>query len=94
MDTSYVTMARLDRWYCFKHHFNIIKQCAISPVGFSDHGLVSCNVFITNVKPRSAYWHFNTVLLQDKWCLAIFGNSLRIRSHPLILCNNGGTLQK
>lgn len=60
-----LSMARLDRFYCFKHNFNIFKECRILPVGFSDHSLVSCSVFISNVKPKSAYWHFNTALLLD-----------------------------
>ncbi len=58
-------MARLDRWYCFKHHFNTIKGCTILPVAFSDHCLVKCDIFINNVKSKSAYWHFNTNLLSD-----------------------------
>lgn len=33
------------------------------PVGFTDHCLVVCNV--VNLKPQSAYWHFNTTLSSD-----------------------------
>ena len=32
-----LSMARLDRFYCFKHHLNIFGNCLISAVGFSDH---------------------------------------------------------
>ena len=60
-----LSLARLDRFYCFKHHLNIFKKCNIVPVGFTDHSLVNCKVFINNVKPKSAYWHFNTALLSD-----------------------------
>ena len=63
---SRISSARLDRIYCFKHHFNIVKMCSIAPSGFSDHSLVLCNVFIQNISPKSAYWHFNSVLAFDK----------------------------
>lgn len=62
-----ITLARLDRFYCFKHHFNVIKKCTILPVGFSDHCLVDCSVFIANIKFKSAYWHFNVSFLQDRF---------------------------
>lgn len=62
-----ITVARLDRFYCFKQHFNVIKKCVILPVGFSDHCLVDCNIYIANIKPKSAYWHFNVSLLKDKF---------------------------
>lgn len=60
-----ISLARLDRFYCFKHHFNIFQKCRMVPVGFTDHSLVMCNVLITNIKPKSAFWHFNTTLLSD-----------------------------
>jgi len=65
-------MARLDRFYCFKHHLNVFKKCAILPVGFSDHSLVLCDVFIANIKSKSAYWHFNTALLLDTHFREVF----------------------
>ncbi len=34
-------------------------------MAFSDHCLVKCDIFINNVKSKSAYWHFNTNLLSD-----------------------------
>ena len=61
-----VSLARLDRFYCFKQHFNVFRGCAIVPVGFSDHSLVMCTVFIRDILPKSAYWHFNTALLLDE----------------------------
>ena len=57
-----VSMKTLDRFYCFKQHFNAFKSCSIIPAGFTDHALVLCCVFIRNVVPKSAYWHFNSVL--------------------------------
>ena len=49
---------------CFQHHFSVFN-CSMSPIGFSDHCFVHCSVFIQHVKSHSAYWHFNTALLQD-----------------------------
>ena len=60
-----LSLARLDRFYCFEQHFGIFKDCRIIPVGFSDHCLVYCSCYIQNVKVKSAYWHFNTSLLHD-----------------------------
>ena len=67
-----ISLARLDRFYCFKHHFNIFKKCRILPVGFTDHALVDCSVLISNLKPKSAYWHFNTALLHDEHFKDVF----------------------
>lgn len=60
-----LSLARLDRFYSFRHHCSIFKSCVIHPVGFSDHSLVICKVFLNSISPKSAYWHFNTVLLSD-----------------------------
>ena len=60
-----ISLARLDRFYCFRHHFNMVRMCAIVPVGFTDHSLVMCTVVMKRILPRSAYWHFNTALLLD-----------------------------
>lgn len=60
-----LSLARLDRLYSFKHHLSIFKNCRIIPVGVSDNSLVKCELFlIQNVKTSSAYWHFNTALLE------------------------------
>ena len=61
-----VSLARLDRIYCFKHLFNLVQDCFIMPAVFSDHSLLLCKVLIRNFKPKSAYWHFNSVLVHDK----------------------------
>lgn len=44
----------------------------ILPVSFSDHCLVDCEIYIANIKPKSAYWHFNVSLLQDKFFTETF----------------------
>lgn len=62
-----MSFARLDRVYGFKHHLNIFNKCSIIPIGFSDHGMVQCCFMLSSLKPRSAYWHFNTSLLSDKF---------------------------
>ena len=82
-----LSLARLDRLYCFKHHFNVFKRCVIQPVGFSDHCLVS-SVFIKNVRLKSAYWQFNSVLLNDqafKSTFKLFWSSHR-ESRPAFTC--------
>ncbi len=61
-----VSLARLDRLYCFKHQTNVFRSCCITPVSFSDHCIAQCSLFLSSVKPRSAYWHFNNALLSDK----------------------------
>ena len=66
------SLARLDRFYSFKHHLNIFRNCLITPVSFSDHSLVQCVVTLRHLKPRSAYWHFNTNLTQDKYFKDVF----------------------
>ena len=61
-----ISLARLNYFYCFKHHFNIFKNCQIFPVGMSDHSLVQCTFHIQNITLHSAYWHFNSNLLNFK----------------------------
>ena len=61
-----ISLARLDRMYCFRHHFNMVKRCIIAPVGFSDHSMVICDVCVPNITHKSAYWHFNNALLVDE----------------------------
>lgn len=69
---SVISLARLDRFYVFKHHCNIVKKCLITPVSFSDHSMVLCSVFLNSIKPRSAYWQLNTTLLSDRYFKNIF----------------------
>ncbi|MPV02303.1 hypothetical protein FVA96_24195, partial [Escherichia coli] len=77
-----ISSARLDRFYVFKHHFNIFKMCTIVPAVFSDHSLLVCNVFIRNILPKSAYWHFNSGLTFDRnfrAVLSYFWSVFRLR---------------
>ena len=67
-----LSLARLDRFYGFKHQFSLFRNCSITPVGFSDHSLVVCSFSLNSVKPKSAYWHFNTALLEDKHFKEVF----------------------
>lgn len=70
--SNMISMARLDRFYCYKHHLNIFRNCVIVPVGFSDHWLLYCSVTLKDVKPKSAYWHFNSSLVHDKHFKEVF----------------------
>ncbi|KAL2076888.1 hypothetical protein ACEWY4_027518 [Coilia grayii] len=76
-----LSLARLDRFYSYKHHLSFYKNCCILPVGFSDHCMVLCNMSLVSLKPRSAYWHFNTALLEDnnfKEIFIYFWNNFRL----------------
>ncbi|MBN3292510.1 YTX2 protein, partial [Polypterus senegalus] len=61
-----ISMARLDHFYSFKHLLGLFKVCSIVPTGFSDHSLVCCTLICNTYRPRSPYWHFNTLLLKDQ----------------------------
>lgn len=70
-----LSMARLDRVYCFRHQLQVMRSCCINPVMFSDHAMVTAGIFINFLKRKSAYWIFNSVLLEDlhfKECLEFF----------------------
>lgn len=76
-----LSMARLDQIYCFKHQLQVMKSCCINPVAFSDHAMVTVTVFINGLKSKSAYWIFNSVLLEDvhfKQCLEFFLEKIKI----------------
>lgn len=68
----FLSLARLDRFYTFKHHLSFFRGCSIIPVGFSDHSMVQCVFTLGLIKPKSAYWHFNNNLLCDKNFKVIF----------------------
>lgn len=40
-----LSMARLDRFYTFKHQLSCFRNSYILPVGFSDHSMVLCTFF-------------------------------------------------
>ncbi len=92
-----LSLARLDRFYSFKHQFNIFKSCQINPVGFSDHSAVLCSVLVSCVKSSSAYWHFNTSLLDDKHfkdSFTFFWDVFKQQNIYIALCNSGGIAGK
>lgn len=61
-----IYLARLDRFYVFKHRLSAVKMCEILPVGFTDHCLVVCSLCTRNILHKSTYWHFNSVLTVNK----------------------------
>uniref|UniRef100_A0A3B3HMN0 Reverse transcriptase domain-containing protein n=1 Tax=Oryzias latipes TaxID=8090 RepID=A0A3B3HMN0_ORYLA len=84
MYESRLTLVRLDRFYCFKHHLNVFKSCNIFPVAFTDHSLVVCVFYVKDFTPKSAYWHFNSALTFDtgfKDVLGFFWTQFRLRKH-------------
>ncbi len=92
-----MSLARLDRLYCFKHQTNVFKSCCITPVSFSDHRMVQCSLFLSSVKPRSAYWHFNNALLSDKDFkdgFEFFGRILEIQSQLLAHYSSSGIMER
>uniref|UniRef100_A0A8C2FKM2 Reverse transcriptase domain-containing protein n=1 Tax=Cyprinus carpio TaxID=7962 RepID=A0A8C2FKM2_CYPCA len=62
-----MSLARLDRFYSFNHHLSIFSKSYITPVSFTDHSMVHCKLILSSIKPKSAYWHFNTNLLNDNF---------------------------
>ncbi len=50
-----LSLARLDRFYTFKHQRGIFSKCFIVPVSFSDHSMVCCSFILNSIKPKSAY---------------------------------------
>ena len=82
-----ISMARLDRFYVFEHQSQVCKSSVITPVGFSDHCLITEVVFINDVKPKSAYWHFNITLLSDahfRKCFSIFWERWRAQKASFV----------
>lgn len=69
-----LSLARLDRLYSVRHYLNVYKSCSIIPIGFSDHSMVVATLSIKSVKPKSAFWHFNTTLLEDNNFKDIFSH--------------------
>lgn len=49
MSDDRIASARLDRFYCFRHHFIVFRGCKITPVGFTDHSLVLGEVALKNI---------------------------------------------
>lgn len=66
------SLARLNRFDCFKHQLRLFKGCLILPVVFSDHSQIQCTIILSSIKPKSAYWHLNMALIHDKCFREIF----------------------
>lgn len=61
-----VSAARLDRIYLSAFFLNHVGNTRIHPVGFTDHHLITTELFLTNdKKDYRAFWHFNVKLLDD-----------------------------
>lgn len=65
MTDNRVSAARLDRIYMSNHLSSRSIDCFITPVGYTDHHLVSLIINMSKCIKKSSYWHFNTKLLQD-----------------------------
>ena len=94
-----ISLARLNRFYSFKHHFNICQNCQIFPVSMSYHSLVQCTFHIQNIKLHSAYWNFNTNLLNDIFfffykLLFFYGVPIKRISLAILQYSGGGILVK
>lgn len=84
-----LSLARLDRFYVFKHQLSMFRECLIIPVCFSDHSLIKCAMAKNNLKSKSAFWHFNNNLLCDSFFKEVFKefwkNAKAIKSSFLML---------
>lgn len=45
-----MSLARLDRFYCFKFHLSIFSNGYITPVAFTDHSMVHCTFIVSTVQ--------------------------------------------
>jgi len=59
------SFARLDRWYINSHFRTAVFSPVHFPSLFSDHHLVTMGLFFPQPSYKSAYWKFNTNLLED-----------------------------
>uniref|UniRef100_A0A8K9XWG7 Reverse transcriptase domain-containing protein n=1 Tax=Oncorhynchus mykiss TaxID=8022 RepID=A0A8K9XWG7_ONCMY len=60
-----VSTARLDRLYVSEQYCSRVGRCAITPVGFSDHHIVTVDIHLSCPQRSSPYWYFNVKLLHD-----------------------------
>ena len=60
-----VSAARLDRLYVSEQYCSRVGKCAITPVGFSDHHIVTVDIHLSCPRRSSPYWYFNVKLLHD-----------------------------
>ncbi|KAK2904012.1 hypothetical protein Q8A73_010669 [Channa argus] len=64
-NSNRVGAARLDRIYISQSLSSRLFSSTISPVGFTDHHLVSTTLVTSPGEKAKSYWHFNNKLLQD-----------------------------
>ena len=62
---GHVSLARLDHWYITPCLKNVVASSNIFPSIFSDHHMVTVGLSCPQFHRISAYWKFNTSLLND-----------------------------
>lgn len=72
MNEGRISAARLDRLYISKNMKNRVVRTNIVPTPFTDHKLITVDCTLISKRSRSAYWHINVILLQDKKFCEIF----------------------
>jgi len=92
-----VSRARLERIYVNEVMSNVVLKSQIVPAGFTDHDLVMMSFNIPDLACGSAYWSFNTSLLNDKKNLKnlfeMYGGKFAHPSLNMLTCGCGGILQ-
>lgn len=53
-----ISLARLDRFYIFKHQLSMFRECMITPVCFSDHSLIKCVMTNNYIKGKKCILAF------------------------------------
>jgi len=71
---GHVSFARLDRRYITPCLKNVVASSNIFPSIFSDHHMVTVGLSCPQFHRRSAYWKFNTSLLDDATFKEAFRN--------------------
>lgn len=61
-----VSAARLDRIYISHSLRSTLSDSSITPVGFTDHHLITAVFISSHTQRTSSHWHFNNKLLQEK----------------------------
>jgi hypothetical protein len=58
-------VGRLDKLYVSEQYCSRVGKCAITPVGYSDHHIVTVDIHLSCPRRSSPYWYFNVKLLHD-----------------------------
>jgi hypothetical protein len=64
-DHYFSRVGRLDRLYVSEQYCSRVGKCAMTPVGFSDHHIVTVDIHLSCPRRSSPYWYFNVKLLHD-----------------------------